>query len=182
LIERRVVAIIVGVVVIFGVGIMGILLNAAYLDPLRIPPPSIPPDEAVEKTTLDGIEVWAEASYWQDFMPSIPEEGPPFYAAVRVHIINTGNTTIADFNAFRMTIYYNGTIIPLVTLALVPVEDCPQINPGDNMVIEFTNSREQIYSPSINEGSGLYSCILATWSSGVDIILTTSPSALFYTC
>jgi hypothetical protein len=126
----------------------------------------------------------AEAVYSQDFMPAIPPEGPPFYSFIRINITNNGATTLTDMRAPRATLYFNNTLDPFVTLNLtmaidtfVPVE----IAPGESEIIGFLNDRSKIYSPTIEEGTGLYARILFVWSGLHSHILTTAPSSVLYT-
>ena len=69
----------------------------------------------------------------------------------------------------------------MVTFNLIIVGDPTQIGPGESLVLEFTNDRESIFSPTIEEGVVLYSRILTRWGYGIEEILTTPPSALGYT-
>ena len=160
---------------------MGVVLNISQTNTLQVPPPLSPPGDSVDTVVSQGLEARAEAVYWQDFMPMIPEEGPPFFSVVHVNVTNTGNAAVSDFKAIRMTIYFDDSMVPLVTLNLTLVGDLPEIGPGENVVLEFTNSREQIYSPTIDESTRLYSRVLVIWSDGMEMILTTPPSPVLYT-
>ncbi len=181
MLDRRFVATIAIVVTAIGVGAVGVVLNVSQTNPLQVPPPLSPPGDSVDTIVSHGLEACAEAVYWQDFMPMIPEEGPPFFTVVRVNVTNTGNATVSDLRAIRMTIYFDDSMVPLVTLNLTLVGDLPEIGPGENVVLEFTNSREQIYSPTIDEGTRLYSRVLVTWGDGIEMTLTTPPSPVLYT-
>ncbi|MFW9893856.1 MAG: hypothetical protein ACFFFO_16745 [Candidatus Thorarchaeota archaeon] len=171
----------IGVILVVAIGlvVVGVLL---YSNP--VPPPTEPPGDDPEIVSKDGLEAWAEAIYWQDFMPAIPEEGPPFYTIIWLNVTNTGNTTITNFHAVRATIYFHNTSQELVTLDLtsnIQYFVWPQIGPGENVVFEFTNVRDSIFSPSIEEGAVLYSRVLTTWETGSEMILTAPPSELSYT-
>jgi hypothetical protein len=166
-------------VVVIGLGIVGVMLYS-----YSVPPPQEPPGEEPETVIKDGLEAWAKAIYSQDFMPAIPEEGPPFYTIIWLNVTNTGNTTITNFHAVRATIYFYNTSQELATLDLtsnIQYFVWPQIGPEESVVFEFTNVRDSIFSPTIEEGAILYSRVLATWETGSEMILTTPPSALFYT-
>jgi hypothetical protein len=179
MIDRKIAAIGIILVVVIGLGIVGVMLYSQ-----SVPPPEEPPGEDPEIITVDGLEAWAEAIYWQDFMPAIPEEGPPFYTIIWVNVTNTGNITITNFHPVRVTIYFYNTSQVFVTLDLtsnIQYLVWPQIGPGESVVFEFTNVRDSIFSPTIEEGAALYSRVLATWESGSEMILTTPPSALLYT-
>lgn len=114
-------------------------------------------------------------------MPIVPGEGAPFYTAIRVNVTNTGDTTLDTFHAIRVTIYLYGTNMLLVTLNLTLVGEMRQIGPGDTTVLVFTNDRSSIFSPTIEEGTELYSRILTRCGDGIESILTAPPSAVDYT-
>lgn len=169
-------------VTVLGLGVFGLILNMT--DPVQVPPPTNPPGEEPEIVSSNEIEAWAEAIYWQDFMPAIPEEGPPFYVIVWVNVTNTGSTTVYDFEAVRVTIYFQNASTPLVTFNLFSYDvlsEWAEIGPGESFLIELTNERETIFSPTIEEGAVLYSRVLTRWGNGSEMILTSPPSNLFYT-
>ena len=177
--DRRVLAIVVFVVSIaLGLGVARLFLSLSF----QVPPPSHLPGADPEVIVTDELTAWARATYHQDFMPAIPEEGPPFFVVVTVSVTNTGNSTISNFEVPRVTIYFNGTRIPLVTLNLRVVEpDTCKIGPNESIVVRFVNDRETIFSPTIEEGTALYSRVIARWGDGSEMILTTPPSRVFYT-
>jgi hypothetical protein len=184
MIDRKTTAIGVILVVVIGLSVVGVLINSLFSDPLQVPPPSEPPGENPEIVIVNELKAWAEAIYWQDFMPAIPEEGPPFMTLIWVNVTNIGNVTVTNFEAFRVTIYFSITNLPLVTLELmsnIQYFIWPHIEPGESVVFEFTNNRDSIFSPSIEEGAMLYSRVLTSWGNGSEMILTTPPSALFHT-
>ncbi|MFW9844721.1 MAG: hypothetical protein ACFFEV_09100, partial [Candidatus Thorarchaeota archaeon] len=171
-------------VVVIGLAVVGVLINSTFSDPLQIPPPPNPPGEEPEIFIENEVEVWSEAIYWQDFMPIIPEEGPPFYTVISLNVTNKGATTITNFHAIRVTIYFHNTSQPLVTLELessIQYIIWPEIKPGESVEFEYTNVRNSIFSPTIEEGAILYSRVLVTWEIGTEMILTTPPSELLYT-
>ena len=171
-------------VVFMGLAVVGVLINSSFSDPLQVPPPVEPPGEESEIVTKDGLEACAEAIYQQDFMPEVPEEGPPFFIVIWLNITNTGNTTVTNFHAVRVTIYFYNTDLPLVTLNLVSNIQYfvwPEIRPGKFADFEYINIRDTIFSPTIDEGTLLYSRILTQWENGGEMILTTPPSALLHT-
>ncbi|TFH00550.1 MAG: hypothetical protein E4H14_19535 [Candidatus Thorarchaeota archaeon] len=114
-------------------------------------------------------------------MPFVPEEGPPFGTIIGVFVTNTGNTTVSNFEAVRTTIYFHNNSMPLVTLNLIFVGDSTQINQGESRILMFTHDRESIFSPNIEEGTVLYSRILIRWGDNIEEILTTAPSAVYFT-
>jgi hypothetical protein len=180
--ERKFLAVVLIVISISGVGILAVLLNGS--SPSQVPPPLSPPGNETEIVTAGQLSVWAEAEFSQDFMPAIPPEGPPFYSFIKINITNTGDTTVNDLMANRITIYYNNTLTPLVILNITTVAQyfAPlSISPGESMVIDFINLENEIYSPTLDEGTGFYGRILFTWDGGQETILTTTPSALMFT-
>ena len=171
-------------VVVTGLTVAGVFINSSFSDPLQVPPPVEPPCDEPEIVTKDGLEAWAEAIYSQDFMPEIPEEGPPFYTVIWLNVTNRGNITVSYFHAVRVTIYFYNTDLPLVTLDLVSNIQYfvwPEIRLGKCADFEYINVRNTIFSLTIEEGTLLYSRILTQWENGGEMILTTPPSALFYT-
>ena len=158
---RKSVAIGIILVSVLGLGFAGVLLNPGIF--------------------AHGLVASAEASYWQDFMPSIPEEGPPFYMIVYVNVTNTGSTTVTNFDVPQVTVYFSNNT-PLITLSLHQVvSDWSEIGPGESFLIQLTNDRDTIFSPTIEEGALLYSKVLMRWGIGSEMILTTPPSELYYT-
>jgi hypothetical protein len=177
--NRKIIASIIILVTVLGVSVYVLLSGTP-----QVLPPSSPQGEDPYILVSHDLEIRAEAIYWQDFMPAIPPEGPPFMTVIWVNVTNTGNLTVDNFEAVRLTIYFNNTGMPLVTLNLIPTTDWidwPQIGPGESLVLEFTNDRSSVFSPIIEEDTLLYSLILVRWGAGVEGILTTPPSALGYT-
>ena len=162
--------------------IIGGAIQLLQVNPAQVPPPLLPPGDDPDIIVSNNLRIWAEAIYDQDFMPVVPEEGPPFRMTIWVNITNTGNTTVSNFEAVRTTIYFQSNSMPLVTLELILVEDSTQINPGESRILRFHNDYESIFSPTVEEGTVLYSRILIRWGENVEEILTTPPSALHYTC
>ncbi|MFW9789032.1 MAG: hypothetical protein ACFFE1_15235, partial [Candidatus Thorarchaeota archaeon] len=108
----------IGVVLVLVIGLMavGVLINSSFSNSLQVPAPVNPPGEEPEIFTTNGLEAWAEAIYWQDFMPAISEEEPPFYTLISLNVTNRGNITVTNFHAVRVTIYFYNTNLPLATL------------------------------------------------------------------
>lgn len=182
--NRRIAAVVLVVSMLTTVGLFMGALNLLSLDPLHVPPPASPPGEISEPTISGDLVFLAEGEFWLDFMPSVPPEGAPFYSMIRLNITNTGSTTFDYLDAVRMTLYYNDTLEPFVTLNLTttiltfaPVE----LHPEESIIMEYTNNRNEMIYPSIDEGTGLYARILFRYGDAGQAILTTSPSALMYT-
>ena len=179
--DRRALAVMI--MVVATVGITGVLFFYGSVDLLQVPPPNEPPTSDENVVTIGDVVLWAEAEYWQDFMPGDDPDNP-FYTLIRVNITNNGDSTIENLSALRVTIYYNGTVTPFVTLNLtqamytfVPIA----VPPGESVIIEYTIDRSTVFSPIIDEGTGLYSQILFRWGNSQETILTTSPTELYFT-
>lgn len=180
--DRKIAAMAIIIVAVIGLGVVGVYLNLLYSP--QVPPPTEPPGDEPEIIIKEGLAAWAEAIYWQDFMPEIPEEGPPFMTVIWVNVTNNGNTTVNYFDALRVTIYFHNSSMLLGTLDLmsnIQYFVWPEIKPGESAIFEFTNFRDPIFSPTIEEGAVLYSRVFARWESVDEMILTTPPSALLYT-
>ncbi|MDF1540956.1 MAG: hypothetical protein P1Q69_18820 [Candidatus Thorarchaeota archaeon] len=182
MIDKKAILTSILIVSIVGVGVVAVLLGDPSIQ--QVPPPDTFPDNEIQIVSSGGLLIWAEAGYWQDFMPAVPPEGPPFYLVIKINITNIGDTTVTDLFAPRVTIYYNSTYQSLVTLNLTTVLRffAPlSISPGESTVVEFTNDRSTIFSPSIEEGTVLYSQVLFSWEGGNEAILTTAPNDLLFT-
>lgn len=178
--RRAFVSVILVVGIVAGLSIGGLYMNLSY--PLQVPPPTHLPGADPEVFITGNLTAWAEAVYWQDFMPFVPPEGPPFLVVVDVNVTNKGTSTISGLEIPRLTIYFDGTRTPLATLSLhVVSSELSEIGPGESFVIQLTNDRDTVFSPSIEEGTALYSRVLLEWEIGNTMILTTPPSTLFYT-
>lgn len=181
MIDKRILLASILTIAIVGIGAFAVLMNEPNLQ--RIPPPSTNPDGSIQIVSSGDLRLWAEAEYSQDFMPAIPPEGAPFYSLIKINITNTGDETIENIFAPRATIYYNATFQDLTTLNLTTVNQyfAPiSISPGESTVIEFINDPGSIFSPSIEEGTILYSRVLVCWDGG-EAILTTPPNELIFT-
>jgi hypothetical protein len=182
--ERRIVGSILVVIVLAGIGMLSLYFTSLGQGSLTVPPPADPPGRDLVIVIKGDLVLWAEAEFWQDFMPIVPPEGAPFHSLIRINITNNGESTLTNFWAPRVTLYFNETLDSLVTLNLTtaietfaPVE----IAPGESVVIEYINERNEIYSPDIDEGTGLYARVLFIWNDVYSSILTTAPSPLEYT-
>lgn len=148
-------------VAVVGLGVVGLALNPGLFSPLVAS---------------------AEAVYWQDFMPSDWEEGPPFWVLVYVNITNTGSERITGIDIPQVTIYFYNTSQLLVTLSLYQtITDYSEIGPSESILVQLQNDRETIFSPTIEAGTLLFSRVVLRWGSGNQMNLTTPPSELLYT-
>jgi hypothetical protein len=115
-------------------------------------------------------------------MPVVPPEGPPFYLIIQIRVTNTGNLTIGNLAAPWVVVFYADTMKPLNTFQLVAVTPGGNaVGPGESVVLEFTNARDDVFSPSIEEGTELCALILFTWGSGQGAIIGAPPSPLQFT-
>jgi hypothetical protein len=172
------------IISIIGVGVVAAYLSGLNPDLSQVPPPVTPPGDEQEIVVAGDLELWAEADFWQDFMPLVPPEGPPFYTLIRINITNTGSSALEHFDAPKVTVYFNDSFDVLVTLNLtlgiqtfVPIV----VQPGESIIVEYINNRNEIFSPTVDEGKGLYARVLFQWGVGEETILTTVPSELEFT-
>jgi hypothetical protein len=101
---------------------------------------------------------------------------------ISVTVTNNGSSTVYNLTAVKATLYFAGTLNPLHTFALTRVgTGGNSTSPGDTIVMEFTNERNVIFSPSLEEGTGLYARVLVTWADSQQAILTTPPSPVQFT-
>jgi hypothetical protein len=184
LINRKLTASVLLIITFIGVGSIAVYLGGLNPDLSDVPPPENPPGNEREVVFEGDLELWAEADFWQDFMPLVPPEGAPFYTVVFINITNTGTSTLENFNAPMMTVYFNDSTDVLVTLNLtlgiqtfVPIV----VQPGESIMVEYINNRNEVFSPTIDEGTGLYARVLFQWGVGEEAILTTVPSELVFT-
>ncbi len=182
--DRRLIAATLVVIVLGGVGMLSYSLTALTPGSGHLPPPTTTPGPDPEVVTNGDVVLWADGYFWQDFMPAVPPEGPPFYAVVGINITNNGDTTITNIGVVKATIFLNDTGQPLVTLNMTTVNQyfAPiTIAPGQSDYIEYINSRSEIFSPTLEEDIMLYARVLYVWGDGNQQILTTPPMALMYT-
>ena len=149
-----------------------------------VPPPDEPPSEVVGNITVEGLDLAASAFFWQDFMPSIPPEGPPFYLVIRVNVTNNGNSTIFGLDVSRVSVYFsNLTLLHTfdIELGVSCCSDEFSVAPGHTEIFEFTNNRETVFSPEVAEDTELFAQVLIIWDSDGQAILTTPMVHLLYT-
>jgi hypothetical protein len=181
--DRRLIAVLLAVLVIGGVGLTAVYLGLLNTGLQPVTAPDSPPGSVVDPITVDNLRLTAVAEFTQDYVPPIPSEGAPFHVVVTINITNTGTTNVTDFMAPRLTIYYNNTLTPLVTLPLNISGDWPEwplIRPGETVELDFNNLPDPIFSPSLDEGTGLYVAVLVSWGGVSDAIIITPPSQLVF--
>ena len=149
-----------------------------------VAPPDEPPSGDVEPVIADGLELAATAYFWQDFMPETPPEGPPFYLVIRVNATNHANTTVFGLNVHVVTVYFGDSINILHTFKIQPGLACCfdefTVPSNSSHLIEFTNDRETIFSPDLQEGTELYARVHVVWDTG-QALITTAPVPLGFT-
>jgi len=149
-----------------------------------VAPPDEPPSQAVEPVIVDGLVLAATAYFWQDFMPEIPSMGPPFYLVIRVNATNHANTTVFGLNVHVVTVYFGDSTNVLHTFKIQPGLACcfDEFTVPSNIshLIEFTNDRETIFSPDLEEGIDLYARVHVVWDNG-EALITTPPVPLGFT-
>ncbi|UCE09036.1 MAG: hypothetical protein JSW61_08565 [Candidatus Thorarchaeota archaeon] len=182
--ERKFVASALVVIVLATTGMLSLYLASLGPGSADVPPPDSPPGSEVIIVTEGDLVMWAEAEFSQDFMPVVQPEGPPFHVLIRINVTNIGDSTVIHPWASRTTLYFNGTSNPLVTLNLTstiltfaPIE----IRPGESHILEYINVESEVYSPDIDEGTGLYARVLFHWGVDNQTILTTAPAPLGFT-
>ncbi|MFQ6125577.1 MAG: hypothetical protein ACE5R6_13395 [Candidatus Heimdallarchaeota archaeon] len=159
-----------------------LLITYHYKANLPVPPPDKPPTDDVAPLQVGNLVLEANAVFWQNFMPIIPPEGPPFYVIIEITMRNYGSFPISGFTAIKTTVYFAATKNPLHTFQLEPVDAANNsIQPGEIRKLEFTNGRSTIFSPDLEEGTKLYTRILVHWASNQAEILTTPLAPVEFT-
>jgi hypothetical protein len=170
-------------VIIIVVLVAGSLVFLSNLVP-PVAPPDEPPSGEVEPMIVDDLELTATAYFWQDFMPSVPPEGPPFYLAIRLNTTNFGNETVFGLNVQIVTVYYGDSTNVLHTFKIQPGLSCCfdefTVPSNSSHLIDFTNDRETIFSPDLEEGTVLYARVHVVWNNG-EALVTTPPALLDFT-
>jgi len=100
MIDRKIIALVVMLIAVTGVGGLALLLGNT--DPNQVPPPNEPPTNQIDIVTSGDVVLWAESEYWQDFMPS-DDPSHPFYCVIQVNITNNGDSIIENLAAIRTT-------------------------------------------------------------------------------
>ncbi|MHA2143545.1 MAG: hypothetical protein ACXADC_11480 [Candidatus Thorarchaeota archaeon] len=170
-------------VIVLVVIVAGTLIFLSDFTP-QVAPPDEPPFGDVDPVTVDGFQLSVTAYFWQDFMPAVPPEGPPFYLVLRVNATNLGNTTVFGLNVFTVTVYFGDSVNMLHTFKIEPGLACCYdeftVAPDTSELFQFTNDRETIFSPDLEEGIDLYARVHVVWDNG-EAIITTKPSPLGFT-
>jgi len=152
-------------------------------DKSEVSPPERIPLPADTAEVLDGIKIIISGYFWQDFMPVIPPEGPPFYILFKFKITNNSQSKIDDFSASLATLYYDKTKDRFHTFKLIPsanTKPLEEILPKETKYLEYTNDRAEEFSAQIEEGTKLYARILVSWD-GKENIFTSPPIPVVFT-
>lgn len=169
----------IGLILVIGVVLVMIF---HYKPNQQVPPPDEPPTDEVAPIQVDYLVFEANVVFWQNFMPIIPPEGPPFYLVLEITVKNYGNIPISGFTAIKTTVYFAATTRALHTFQLEPLDSANNsIHPGEIRKLEFTNERSTIFSPDLEEGTKLYARVLVRWESDQAVILTTPLAPVEFT-
>jgi hypothetical protein len=158
----------------------GVIKNG---DKSEVPPPERIPLPADTAEVLGGIKIIISGYFWQDFMPVIPPEGPPFCILFKFKVTNNSQSKIENFSATLITLYYDKTKDRFYTFKLISSANTkPQeeILPKETKYLEYTNDRAEKFSPQLEEGTKLYGRILVSWN-GEEHIFTCPPIPVVFT-
>ena len=153
------------------------------IDVVQIPPPQTFPSEKDSVTVIDDVKFTISSYFWQDFMPMVPPDGPPFYLNLKIEIQNNSQKTVKDFSALTITLYHLDTQEVFHGFRLIPsVNTKPEetILPQERKTLIYTNDREEIFSPQIEQGIKLYGRIMVKWN-GKECLLTSPPQEVIFT-
>jgi hypothetical protein len=151
----------------------------------QVIPPQQPPVGEVEPILADDLQLVASVYIWQDFLLLEPHEKPPLNFIIRVNVTNLGNSTVFGLNVPKVTLYYGESFTSLNTFMTSPGLSCCfdefSIAPGNTEIFQFTNDRETIFSPELEEGTVFYTRLLVEWDPDNEAVLTTAPVPLDFT-
>ncbi len=152
-------------------------------DLLEIPPAERFPQEKDSVFVINDIKFKISPYFWQDFMPLVPPEGPPFYLNFKIEVQNLAGRPMRDFSAIIATLYYFDTQNLFHSFKLIPTASTqPEetILPQEKRTLIYTNDRNEIFSPRIEQGTKLYARIAVRWD-GEQHLLTSPPASVAYT-
>jgi hypothetical protein len=151
----------------------------------QVIPPQLPPVGEMEPILANDLKLVASVYIWQDFLLLEPHEEPPLNLIIRVNVTNLGNATVFGFNVPKVTLYYGESLTSLNTFMTSPGLACCfdefSIAPGNTEIFQFTNDRETIFSPELEEGTVFYARLLVVWDPDSEAVLTTAPVPLDFT-
>lgn len=152
-------------------------------DLIPVPPPERSPQDKDSIVVIDDLKFTISSYFWQDFMPVIPPEGPPFYLKINMEIKNDIRGRLEGFSALMATLYYLDTSKFFHNFRLTPAANTKQeetIFAQERRTLIYTNDRKEIFSPQIEQGTKLYGRIMVEWN-GKKHLLTSPPADVTYT-
>ncbi|MHA2071898.1 MAG: hypothetical protein ACW985_08945 [Candidatus Thorarchaeota archaeon] len=151
----------------------------------QVTPPQQPPLGEVDPILADDLELVASIYIWQDFLLLEPHEEAPLNLIVRINVTNLGEDPIFGLNVPIVTLYFGESLTSLNTFMTSPGLACCfdefSIAPGNTEIFQFTNDRETVFSPDLEEGTIFYARLLVEWDPDYEAVLTTSPVPLDFT-
>lgn len=150
---------------------------------LEIPPAERSPQEKDSVFVINDIQFKISPYFWQDFMPLVPPEGPPFFLNFKIEIHNLTGKHVNGFSALIAALYYFDTQHLFQSFKLIPTASTqPEetISPLEKKTLIYTNDRNEIFSPQIEKGTKLYARIVVRWD-GEKHLLTSPPASVAYT-
>lgn len=150
---------------------------------IEVPPPERFPQEKDSIMVIDDVKFTISSYFWQDFMPAIPPQGPPFFISFGIKVKNLTGRPLRGLAASHSTLYYFDTQRVFRSFRLIPGADTKAeqtILPGEEKALTYTNDRSEIFSPEIEQGTRLYGRIMVRWN-GRTCLLTSPPAGVSYT-
>jgi len=141
------------------------------------------PQEGDSVVVTDGVKITVTPYFWQDFMPTIPPGGPPFFLCFGIKVKNYAGKPLRGFTALIATLYYPDTQKVFHTFQLVPdagTRTEETFLPGEEKTLSYTNDRKRVFSPHIEQGTKLYGRIMVKWN-GKTCLLSSPPAGVVFT-
>jgi len=152
-------------------------------DLVEVPPPERFPQEGDSVTVIDGVKLTVTPYFWQDFMPTIPPGGPPFFLCLEIKVKNYTEKPLRGFTAGMTTLYYFDTQKVFYTFQLIPGAETKAeetLLPQEEKTLTYTNDRKSTFSPQIEQGTKLYGRIMVKWN-GKTCLLSSPPAGVVFT-
>lgn len=156
---------------------------APQRNPVQVPPPERFPQEGDSVSVIDDVKFTISPYFWQDFMPTIPPGGPPFFLCLEIKVKNYTGKPLRGFTAWMTTLYYFGTQEVFHTFQLIPGAETQSeetLLPQEEKTLTYTNDRKSTFSPQIEQGTKLYGRIMVRWNGKI-YLLTSPPASVAYT-
>ena len=150
-----------------------------HKDAYPTPTPETMPTASDSLQTIEGLSISINLYMWQNYMPPVPESGPPLYLSLQLEVTNRGEARVSGFKASELTLFPHGSDQPYHAFELVSLESDPktEILPGETRYYTYTNDREEVFSPALSEWAKFYARIELNWN-GRSRILTSPPVAV----